>query len=176
MPLDDYIMSNPGRFDTEEPLAGHFDRFDEKLSRLPSSRTIKGWNMVMKIAAVIILGLVLAYGAFRESRFVSRSLNYMLSSENFPELKEAEQYYNFQMNAYYSKIENLRFENDIAQKQQILDELSFMDRQVMSLKHDLLQNPENERVVHAIINHYQVKLEFMDMIITRTEESNQTIL
>ncbi|HEX2395283.1 MAG TPA: hypothetical protein VHI78_08055, partial [Bacteroidales bacterium] len=132
--------------------------------------------IVLKIAAIIVLGLILTYFAIRESSVVNRNIGYIISASEFPELREAERYYSMQMNAYYSKLENLRFENDMAQKKQILDELSDMDRQVMTLKHDLMQNPEDERVVHAIINYYQVKLEFMDMIITRTQESNHTIL
>jgi hypothetical protein len=175
-PLDDFIKSNPDRFDTEEPLSGHFDRFDERLNKTKGRETIKGWSMVLKIAAALILGLVLTYAVIRESGIAYRGLDYIASAAELRELREAERYYTRQVDMYYSKIENLRFENDKAQKQLILDELSDLDRQVISLKHDLMLNPEDERVVHAIISNYQIKLEFMDMIVTRTQESNFTIL
>jgi hypothetical protein len=175
-PLDDFIKYNPERFDTEEPLNGHFDRFDERLEKTYRRKTGLGMSMVFKIAAAVILGLILTFTAFRESRLLNQSLDYIVSSPEYPELREAEQYYSMQMDLYYSRIENLRFGNDKDQKQQILDELSDMDRQVVTLKHDLKQNPEDERVMHAIINYYQVKLEFMDMIIARTQESFNTIL
>jgi hypothetical protein len=131
---------------------------------------------LLRIAAIVILGTVITYGAIREFSQFNRNLGYLISSNEYPELKEAELYYNNQLDVYYSKLENLRFDNDKIQKQLILDELSDMDRQVLTMKRDLRQNPDDERILHAIINCYQVKLELMDMIITRTQESINTIL
>lgn len=175
-PLDDFIKSNAERFDTGEPLPGHFDRFDERLDRSYGNKRSLQWGLFMRIAAIVLIGMVLTFFAFRASQYVNRDLGYVVTAAAYPDLLEAEEYYSMQTDIYYSKIKNLRFENDKMQKKQILDELSAMDNQVKILKHDLIQNPENERVVNAIINFYQVKLEFMDMIITRTQNTNPTIL
>jgi hypothetical protein len=94
----------------------------------------------------------------------------------YPELNEAENFYNAQLEQYYVKIQDLKFNNDQVEKKQILKELSEMDQQVQSMKKDLKQNPDDERVVHAIINFYQVKIELMDMIIARTQQTTNTIL
>jgi hypothetical protein len=51
-----------------------------------------------------------------------------------------------------------------------------MDEQMQAMKHDLMQNPADERIVYAIINFYQVKLEMMDMIIARAQQTTNTIL
>jgi maltodextrin utilization protein YvdJ len=99
-----------------------------------------------------------------------------LSAAEYPELIEAEKFYTNQLDQYYSKLQSLKFNNDKVQKKQILDELSDMDHQVKTMKRDLIQNPDDERIVHAIINFYQTKLEIMDMIITRTQEYSSTIL
>ena len=174
-PLSEYIRNKRGHFDTEEPLPGHFDRFESKLEKA-TTRKVGSRFLTLKIAAAIIAGVVITYAAIREFSSFNRNAGQIFSSAKFPELKEAEQFYNVQMNLYYNKLQNLRFNNDQSQKQQILEELSDMDRQVRNMKRDLRQNPDDERVVHAIINYYQVKLDFMDMIITRTQESNNTIL
>jgi hypothetical protein len=175
-PLDDFIKNHAERFDSEEPLPGHFDRFEQRLGKTFVNYRKWNMNLFVRIAAVVIFGLVLSYFALREFQNLNRDLNYMMSADVYPELIEAEEYFTMQMDLYYNKIENLKFENDKGQKKLIMDELSSMDSQVKVLKHDLLQNPDNERVVHALINFYQVKLEFMDMIITRTQETNPTIL
>ena len=175
MPLSEFIKNKRERFDTEEPLSGHFDRFESKLAKATIIKERSGF-LILKIAAAILIGIIITYAAISEFSTISRNFGQIVSSAKFPELKEAEQFYNVQMNQYYKKIQNLRFDNDQSQKQIILEELSDMDRQVRNMKRDLRQNPDDERVVHAIINYYQVKLDFMDMIITRTQESNNTIL
>ncbi len=174
--LDDYILKNLERFDTEEPINGHNDRFDAKLTQLDRKRGRRIGIIMLKIAAVLLLGLVISYAAIREFRFLNRNTENIITAIAYPELNEAEQFYTSQLNQYYSKIQDLRFNNDKTEKKQIIDELSEMDQQVWVMKLDLRQNPDDERIVHAIINFYQVKIELMDMIIVRTQQSTNTIL
>ncbi len=175
-PLEDFITNNAERFDTGEPLPGHFNRFDERLERSGKLRLFPRVSLLVRIAAIFIIGMVLTFFAFRASQYVKNDLKYIVSAAGYPELLEAEDYYSFQTEIFYSKIQNLTIGNDNSQKKQILDELSAMDNQVKMLKHDLVLNPDNERVVQAIINTYQLKLEFMDMILTRTQVNNPKIL
>jgi hypothetical protein len=175
-PLDEYIRSNPEKFDRDEPLDGHFDRFEKKLDRLnfPMQKKHTGLLMLRIAAAVLVISLI-TFGALMEFRTFSKRADRVFAAE-FPELNEAENYYTVQLNQYYSKLERLGFNDDKNEKKQILNELSDMDRQVRVMKRDLIQNPDDERIVHAIINFYQTKLELMDMIISRTQEYNNTIL
>jgi hypothetical protein len=173
--LDDYITENLNQFDKEEPLQGHFDRFDAKLSLLEKKKSSAGIT-ILRIAAAVILGLVISYAAIREYNFLDWNAKNFVSATTYPELNEAEKYYSSQLIVYYSKIQDLRFNNDQTEKKQVMKELSEMDQQVQAMKRDLRQNPDDERIVNAIINFYQVKIELMDMIITRTQQSNNTIL
>ncbi len=174
--MDDYIRGNLDKFNIEEPPDGHFERFAEKLGGLTLRRT-QPWLMALRIAAIVLLGVVVSYAAVREFnlfRLNSNKLYYGVSSG--PEFNEAIQYYTAQLNISYNKIKNLRFDNDPKEKQMVLKELSDMDKQVLVMEKDLKQNPDDERVVHAIINFYQVKIEMMEMIITRTQQSSSSIL
>jgi hypothetical protein len=92
------------------------------------------------------------------------------------ELCEAENYYSKQVEKYYNRIEKLPFNNDLQSRNEILKELRDMDMQVEGMKKDLKQNPNDERVIHSIINFYQEKIDLMDMIITRTTVSTNAIL
>jgi hypothetical protein len=175
-PLDEFIRKNPDRFDTDEPLSGHFERFYEKLEFSVKKSSGSLVYTLMKIAAAVILCAMISYAAFREFRIINRNFSEIVTAANYPELNEAEHFYSEQLDIYYSKFKDLRFFNDDTQKQQMLDELSDMDKQVHMLKLDLMKNPEDERIVHAIINSYQVKIELMDLIITRTQESQSAIL
>jgi hypothetical protein len=115
---------------------------------------------------------VLTYAAIREFRLIKDKSTGIFSESAAPELNEAIQYYSAQSDMNYDKIQHLRFNNDQNEKKQVLEELSEMDEQVRALKRDLRQNPDDERIVHAIINFYQVKIEMMDVIITRTQPSS----
>lgn len=175
-PLDDYIRNNMERFNEEEPSNGHFERFEEKLDRLERRRISRPWMAILRIAALVILGLVISYAAFREFRIIEQSRENLYSGAIVTELNEAEKFYTTQLNISYNTIQNLRFNNDKDEKKQVLEELSEMDMQVQVMKEDLKQNPDDERIVHAIINFYQVKMEMMDMIIARTQQSSNSIL
>ena len=175
-PLDEFIKKNLDHFDTEEPLPGHFNRFDERLNVPEIKGSGKTIYLLMKIAAAIIVCAIITVAAFKEVRLLHSDLDQVFAAPEYPELIEAEHYYTSQLDAYYGKLQSLRFNNDKAEKKQVLNELAEMDKQVRSMKKDLKQNPDDERIVHAIINYYQVKLELMDMIITRTQEASNKIL
>jgi hypothetical protein len=173
--LDDFIKSNAGQFDSGEPPEGHFERFEGRLAAMRRSRT-GTLTMVMRIAAMLLIGLFITYASVREFNIISGRLEKTGTGLSNTEFNEAEQFYTSQLGMYYSKIENLRFNNDKTEKMQVLKELSDMDIQIKAMKQDLLQNPDDERIVHAIINFYQVKIEMMDMIIARTEQLSNSIL
>ena len=52
-------------------------------------------------------------------------------------------------------------------------ELEEMDRLFHSLQKDFQSNPTDQRVINAMISHYQLKLEVMSQIIRQLEEVNQ---
>ena len=175
-PLDEFIRENPGRFDTGEPLPGHFERFDQKLDAFHRKRSSRTVMVLLKVAAVILLVMVVSFASFHEYQLVTGKMKQALAYTASPELKEAEAYYVKQLDLYYNQLQALNFKNGKTEKQQILNELDEMDKQVMALKEDLRQNPDDERIIGAIINFYQVKIDLMDMIITRTTQTNNTLL
>lgn len=174
--LDEFIKSNTGHFNEESPQDGHFDRFEEKLDRFDSRRSMKAKMFILKIAAALIIGLFISLAAYRTffNKPAQLSGDYVTNVD--AELNEAENFYTSQLDQYKTKIQNLRFNNDQDEKKMVLSEFSEMDKQVRLMKEDLRQNPEDERVIHAIINLYQVKIEMMDMIISRTQQSTNSIL
>ena len=175
-PLDEFIRSNLDSLNSDEPLDGHFDRFTERLSQIEKSRISKPWIFLLKVASVLIIGFAVTYVAIHEFTILKNNTAGSFSGSATPELNEAIQYYSAQLDINYNKIQKLRFNNDQNEKKQVLEELSEMDKQVQSMKKDLRQNPDDERVVHAIINFYQVKIEMTDMIIARTQQATQSIL
>lgn len=174
--MDDFIQRNLQLFDADEPDQGHIDRFRNKLDAMKTVGRTGTKILLLRIAAVLLLGVVISYAAFREFGLIDKQMNKMSLGFPNPELYEAEQYYTSQLSIYYNNIQKLRFNDDQAEKAQVLQELSAMDEQVQALKYDLKQNPDDERIVYAIIHFYQVKIAMMDVIIARAQQVNNTIL
>jgi hypothetical protein len=174
--IDDFIHQNSGMFDNEEPGPGHEDRFKNRLNKLHEQHKPGLKVMLFRIAAILILGIVISFFAVKEFRLIDNQMNNIALDKPNQELNEAERFYTTQLNIYYTRIEQLGFNNDKAEKKKVLQELSAMDEQVQAMKSDLKQNPDDERVMSAIINFYQVKIEMMDVIIARAQKTNTTIL
>ncbi len=174
--IDDFIQQHGGMFDNEEPGPGHEERFRSRLNTLHSTRRPGLKIVLFRIAAILVLGIVISYFAVKEFRLIDNQINNIVLDKPNQELNEAEKFYTSQLNIYYNKIQQLAFNNDKAEKKKVLQELSAMDEQVQAMKYDLKQNPDDERVMSAIINFYQVKIEMMDVIIARAQKINTTIL
>jgi hypothetical protein len=132
--------------------------------------------VLFRFAAILILGIVISYFAIKEFGLIDNQINNMALDKPNQELNEAERFYTTQLDIYYNKIQQLGFNNDMVEKKMVLQELSAMDEQVQAMKYDLKQNPDDERVMSAIINFYQIKIEMMDVIIARAQKLNTTIL
>ncbi|MBN1144988.1 MAG: hypothetical protein JXA72_11230 [Bacteroidales bacterium] len=174
--IDDFIKENLERFDSDGPPEGHFERFETRLQKMekPESRQIR--MVILRVAASVLLGLVLSYAALLEFRYLDRRADSMYMSAFYPELKEAESFYNAQLAKKYNEIQELQFGGADAEKKLIARELSDMNIRVRDMKKDLRSNPEDERIMNAIINMYQLKIELMDMIIARAHQSTISIL
>ena len=174
--IDDFVQQHGGMFDNEEPRPGHEDRFRSRLNTMHSTRRPGLKVVLFRVAAILVLGIVISYFTVKEFGLIDNQIKNIAIDKPNQELNEAERFYTAQLNIYYNKIQQLGFNNDKAEKMKILQELSAMDEQVQAMKYDLKQNPDDERVMSAIINYYQVKLEMMDMIIARAQKTNTTIL
>jgi len=52
----------------------------------------------------------------------------------------------------------------------LLQELKQMDIVYESLKRDLKNNPSDERIINAMIQHYQTKVDIMNRILTQLHQ------
>jgi hypothetical protein len=172
--MDDFIRNNAEHFNTEEPPEGHLNRFYEKLGASGKYGKTRLLALMLRVAAILVVGIFIAAIMYKSVT----TYHSVLQDDSCPnrELCEAEDFYSRQVEKYYNRIEKMPFNNDPTTRKEILKELREMDSQVAVMKEDLKQNPNDERVIHSIINYYQEKIDLMDMIIVRTTISKSTIL
>jgi hypothetical protein len=78
-----------------------------------------------------------------------------------------ENYYLHQVNLMESEIGTVNITGNPEQKQMLDKELKSMDSVYVQLQKELKANPDDERIINAMIEHYQTKLEVMTFIVNQ---------
>lgn len=165
--LEKKITENQLIFDDSEPGEGHFDRFIQKLDKISPVRKFTV-PYYLKVAAVLLLvsfSSILIYEKVVSPRFEKNKYSFGKLS---PEYREVEDYFMHIINVKYNQLQDLDID-DKYQKDMIMKELNEMDKIYQSLSKELQRDPYNERLINAMIQHYQLKLEIINGITKQLE-------
>lgn len=166
--IDKIIQKNRQSFDTFEPGDGHFERFEEKLKVFNQNKKTFTAGYILKAAAIAIL--VVLSGLWVYDNIDARMNQGIALSEISKEYSEVEMYYTHLVNEKYEEIDQFHF-MDSTQKDMLIKELSQMDSIYDNLKEDLITNPNDQRVINAMIQHYQLKVEVMNHILNQLQQA-----
>lgn len=171
--LEKHIKEQRLLLDAEKPREGHEDRFRQKLGYEPARRI--NFRHVLQVAASIAVILASALVLIR----TNKSGDKVAINEIPASVLEADQYYTTQVDQRVDQIRAFTFDN-VNEKDILLEELEEMNTYQQQLMNDLEANPDDERVINAMIKHYQLKLDVMDQIIyqlnqlkTETDKDNE---
>ncbi len=173
--LEQYIRSNRDRFDAVEPARGHMERFRNRLPGSDTRLTLPLFTRIpygLKIASVLILVAVSSVLIYEQAQRFYFSRQEPLQEVLPGEYLEAKLYYTSLIREKYSEIDRLSLA-DPERNEILLKEMGEMDRLFHSLMKDLQTNPSDERILSAMITHYQMKIDVMDQIITQLEKVNE---
>jgi hypothetical protein len=169
--LDKILTEYRSQFD-EEPMEGHFGRFEKKLMKQNEIRKSRRLNPVFfRIAAILVIVLLVT------NLFVSINKPGMeqakVETEN--EIGEAAIYYNTRINNGISQLEQMANEGIGSEKEivQIKKEMTEMDSLFINLKKEYAANPNDERIINAMIDYYQTKLDIINKIKSDLENVKQ---
>src|SRR6056297_1419105 len=167
--LEDIIRNNKEKFDDLEPAEGHFERFQSKLNNYNNKSSFSlSYKFVLKVAVVGLL-VVLSSLWLYDNIYDNQSTQQIVV-ENVPsEFREAQLYYSSMVDRKYNQIQDFEFRSK-KQKKMLLNELKAMDSVYYSIKQDFKENPNDPRVMNALIRHYQMKLDVMTQVL---EQLNQ---
>jgi len=158
--------------DSDRPREGHEDRFRQKLERLPKQVPVRRirFRHAIQVAASVAIILTSAILLVRTDKSGNK-----VAQQVIPEaVMEADFYYASQVDARYNEIKDFEF-TDQEEKDLLLTELKDLENYHKQLMKDLEANPDDDRVVNALIRHYQLKLEVMDQIITQLNQVKSEI-
>lgn len=156
----------------EEPNEGHFERFANRLDRSQKKR--RGYHIApfFKVAAILVIVLLSANLYFNIKRIKPESKADIV---NHSDLREASVYYTSEINTGIRDLEKMASEG-IGSKQEVVQikhELSEMDSLFLNLQQEYKMNPNDERIINAMIEYYQTKLDIVNTIKTDLENVKQ---
>ena len=165
--LEKFIQNQREAFE-EEPFDGHFERFRAKMVKSTGPWKVISLPGVLKVAAILIL--VVITSSWTYDRFFIDNGDGLALGDVSPEYREVEQFYVHQVNQKYDEFRNMEVLDDSLQKSMVIKELTEMDSIYNSMKVDLKSSPDDERVINAMIEHYQLKLDIMNHIMEQLED------
>ena len=179
--IEKLIQNNLEALNDNEPMDGHFERFEAKLKAQHKKRKIS-LNVVLKVAAAIVFVFLATNQAFI---YFSPNSQGLILNANKPsevtlasistEYKEVEFYYTTSIKTGLNQWDELNNEGYISDEEQTMmqTELEEFEKLYKSLQDDLAANPNDERVINAMLEFYQTKLSLINMIVNKLEEVKQ---
>lgn len=163
--INDVFKNLKNEFDIHEPNIGHQVRFLEKLNHEKAlSVSTKGfWRPWMSIAASFAL-LTLAFIVFQNDN-VERDL-----ASISPEMQTTQEFFTTAISA---EIEKLEAEQSPEFQKMIIDalfQIELLEQNYNRLKQDLDTSGEDKRVVLAMINNYQNRIDILQNVLNQIDE------
>jgi hypothetical protein len=148
--FEKYVRENRSRFDDEVPSDELWSKIDQGLEEQGGSTSYVFW----KVAAVILL--LISVGLF-----IEREVRNHIPAENtrISEVEEVENYYTTLIAE--KKQELLRMSDD-SLAMQFLVELDYLDSSYQHLKSTFKQEVADERVVGAMIENLQLRIQILN--------------
>jgi hypothetical protein len=168
--IEDLIRSNRDYFEDEEPSEGHFERFQMKLEKRFQTGGIKRSIVPYLLKAAVVTLLVTLSSLWTWDHFIRPDRGRTALGDVSPQYKEVENYYIHQVKLVESEITTIDISANPGQKKMLKQEMESMDSVYVQLQKELKANPNDERIINAMIEHYQTKLEVMSFIVNQLKE------
>jgi len=168
--IEELIRSNKDFFEDAEPSGGHLERFERKLEVRFGKAVVKRSIVPYLLKAAVVTLLVTLSSLWTWDNFIRPDRNRMKLSDVSPQYREVENYYIHQVNMMESELSSFTLTNDKAHNEMLKKEMRSMDSVYVQLQKDLKANPQDERIINAMIEHYQTKVDVMSYLLNQLKE------
>lgn len=171
--LEKLIQENRAFFDQHEPAEGHLERFRQKLGMAsPAKKPFPIYRMA-RAAALVVLVLLSSLWLYEHLVSPPKTDQSMTLGALSPEMREVEFYYTSLINSKYREIEEMEFMEDHTAREMLEKEMHVMDSVYLNLQKELAAHPGDERVVSAIIEHYDLKVKVISYMLSQMKEIHE---
>jgi len=160
--IEKIIYRHRADFDSEEPRDGHFDQFRKKIQSNQSHKTSWQWKNLMKVAAIFAFVLISGLTTYQIQKIKN---DHFSLGQLSPEYQEVEQYFTSSINHQLNIIKELSTTVGGHVQEGLKEELANMDHLYKQLEKELKSNPKDERIIQAMIEHFQAKNNMLNRIV-----------
>ncbi|NUO01186.1 MAG: hypothetical protein HUU01_11285 [Saprospiraceae bacterium] len=166
--LEQFIKDNREAFDDATPNLKVWADVSKTLdARPPQAKRVVMWSKARVAAAIV--ALVTAGALFGSYLTRVNDQEAVASAELVsPELIEAEQYYNGEVQKRYSQLANYQYDKSVDQDLQQIDQI------MEELRADLAEAPKGmeEEIISNLIKSYQTKIRILERVLDRTQSTH----
>ncbi|WP_026915059.1 hypothetical protein [Christiangramia portivictoriae] len=153
-------------FDIEEPQTAHRDRFARKLkeAKMPGiaeKDSAKLWIGFLSIAAVLALVLLLS------GNFEQGNQSHLASIS--PEMRQTQEFYTGVIEKELIALNAEATPETQAIIQDALQQLKKLEKRYNKLEKDLLESGNDKRVIHAMIQNFQQRIDLLSEVLIQIE-------
>ena len=170
--LDNLFEDLKGEFDINEPNAGHDNRFLDKLKNknVDASDTRPsagfGWKPLLAIAA----SLVICFSVFTT---INSKPEVMDLASVSPEMSEAQDFFTATIEAELKKLDSERSPLTEQVITDALNRIELLEKDYQKLKTDLTESDNDQRVIYAMINNFQNRIDILNTVLEQIETIKQ---
>lgn len=165
--LDNMFKDLQGSFDIDDPKDSHKNRFMAKLNEQNKTAHVSkkqwtGWKPLIGIAASVVLIIALVIGNNPDANATG------LASVS-PEMSETQDFFTSTISTELKKLENASNPETKLLIQDALNQMKRLEIEYESLKSDLSNSGNDQRVIYAMISNFQNRIEILQNTLKQIE-------
>ncbi len=171
--LEKTIRENKQALEEDAPM-GHFERFEAKLDQELHHKKQFNRKIYLQLAAAVVFALLLG-NQLRMYFSTEKEVAPVTLASVSEEYGEVEFYFTSSIDQSMQQWEKLIADGYIseANQQMMAKEMKEFDQMEAQLQEELQANPDDERVINAMLEYYQAKLSVITLIIDKLKEVKQ---
>ena len=159
--LDGLFDHFEGQWDTDHPDLGHQERFLNRLEGKKKQRFPFRFAAPVAAAVVILMGLLIVFNPMQDKNMALNKMS--------PQAKEAQVYFSSIIEKELAKVEK----EDSPETERIvhdaLNHMQQLEADYNVLTQELQEKGENKKILHAMITNLQVRIAFLEKVLTQIE-------
>lgn len=161
---EDFFKNKRHLLDSDEPDAGHELKFEKKLNAKFHRKDIFIIRYAVAIAASVTIFVAASVFVYKTT---SEGYSGAVATSQWVEFLEAEQYYFKQTEEAYANLKETLSAQPRDVSSPLFDEIEEMEKSYKQLKKDLTNNPNDIRLMSAVVQYHQLKLDLIHNLIDR---------
>ncbi len=166
--IKDLFEGLKGEFDINEPKSGHENRFLDKLNAtdVASVETKKIINFNWKSFIAIAASVIICLGVFTT---INAQPEVMDLASVSPEMSETQDFFTTTINAELKKLNSERSPLTEQVITDALNRIELLEKDYQKLKTDLTESNKDQRVIYAMINNFQNRIDVLNTVLEQIE-------